>query len=245
LCSRTFALFTLRTLLKAIICCSQLNTRWLLGRYLEGGLLVIDAIGLRSIYFVVMPRVNLIVILITYVRYLYSINCPTVICLPSMLLFILWRDTTSEPWTPVQFLYIAITVYFYSHYLHSCKLLPFYHSICLILCLQQTGEIDNLIISWGKVLGCIVCRFHVAASEKPCTSIYLAPLSGVSQKLAGINLQKCCSFSYWFDNLGFTPEGKLAVVLIIPSSWGSQRGVIYTPSSIFFWRRCQGERRFL
>jgi hypothetical protein len=34
-------------------------------------------------------------------------------------------------------------------------------------------------------------------------------------------------------NLGFTTEGKLAAVLIIPSSWGSQRGVIYTPSSTF------------
>jgi hypothetical protein len=67
------------------------------------GLLVIDAVGWRSIYFVVMPRVNLIVILVTYACYLYSINCPTVICLPTMLLFILWRDTTSELWTPVQF----------------------------------------------------------------------------------------------------------------------------------------------
>jgi hypothetical protein len=59
-------------------------------------LLVIDAVGWRSMYLVVMPRVNLIVILATYARYLYFINCPTVICLPSMLLFILWRDTTSE-----------------------------------------------------------------------------------------------------------------------------------------------------
>jgi hypothetical protein len=83
--------------------------------------------------------------------------------LPSMLLFILWRDTTSELWTPVQFLYIAITAYFYSHYLLSCILLPFYHSIRLILCLQQTGQIENLIVSWGKVLGCVVCRFHIAA----------------------------------------------------------------------------------
>jgi hypothetical protein len=49
----------------------------------------------------------------------------------------------------------------------------------------------------------------------------------------GINLQKCGSFSYWFDNLGFTTEGRFAAVLIIPSSWGSQRCVIYTPSSIF------------
>jgi hypothetical protein len=32
-------------------------------------------------------------------------------------------------------------------------------------------------------------------------------------------------------NLSFTTEGKLVAVLIIPSSWGSQRGVIYMPSS--------------
>jgi hypothetical protein len=88
-----------------------------------GGLLVIDTIGWRSMYFIVMPRVNLIVILVTYARYLYSINCPTVICLPSMLLFILWRDTTSELWTPVQFLLhcyhrftITRTVYFLAYY---------------------------------------------------------------------------------------------------------------------------------
>jgi hypothetical protein len=94
-------LLTLRTLLNAVIRCLQLNTQCLLGRHLEGGLLLIDAVGLRSMYFVVMPRVNLIVILMTYVCYLYSINCPTIICLPSMLLFILWRDTASELWTPV------------------------------------------------------------------------------------------------------------------------------------------------
>jgi hypothetical protein len=61
-------------------------------------------------YFVIMPRVNLIVILMTYVRYLYSINCPTVICLPNMSLFILWRDATSELWTPVQFPLHCFTV---------------------------------------------------------------------------------------------------------------------------------------
>jgi hypothetical protein len=32
--------------------------------------------------------------------------------------------------------------------------------------LQQIGEIDNLIVSWDKVLGCVVCRFHVAAGVK-------------------------------------------------------------------------------
>jgi hypothetical protein len=57
-------------------------------------------------------------------------------------------------------------------------------------------------------------------------------------KLAGINLWKCGSFSYWFDNLGFPTERRLAAVLIIPSSWGSQRGVIYTPS-VAIWITCK------
>jgi hypothetical protein len=91
---------------------------------LVGGLLVIDAVGWRSIYFLVMSRVNLIVILAIYARYLYSINCPTVICLPSMLLFIFWGDTTSELWTPVQFpLHCYHMFYYYSHCLLSRILL--------------------------------------------------------------------------------------------------------------------------
>jgi hypothetical protein len=87
------------------------------------GLLVIDAVGWRSMYFVVMPRVNFIVILVTYAHYLYSINCPIVICLPSMLLFILWRDTTSELWTLVQFPLHCYFRLLYSQCLLSCILL--------------------------------------------------------------------------------------------------------------------------
>jgi hypothetical protein len=83
-----------------------------------------------------------------------------------MLLFILWRDTTSELWTPVHSFYIAIIVLLLLVLFTFLQTITFYHSIRLILCLQQTGEIDNLIVSWGKVLGCVVCRFHVAADEK-------------------------------------------------------------------------------
>jgi hypothetical protein len=107
-----------------------------------GGLLVIDAVGWRSMYLVVMPRVNLIVILTTYARYLYSINCPTVICLP--------RDTTSELWTPVQFplhcyhLFTLLALFIFSHTTIA------FHSIRSYLCLQQTSEIDNLIVSWEQ-----------------------------------------------------------------------------------------------
>jgi hypothetical protein len=57
------------------------------------------------------------------VRYLYSINCPTVICLPSMLLFILWRDTTSELWTPVQF---PLHCYYYFTFTRIIYILAYY-----------------------------------------------------------------------------------------------------------------------
>jgi hypothetical protein len=122
LCPRTFALFTLRTLLNAIICCSQLNTQGVLGRFPASGFLVIDTVGWRSMYFVVMPRVNLLVILMTYVRYLYSINCPTIICLPSMC-YLSYGETPLVNCGPrSNFLYIAIpftftrTVYFLAYY---------------------------------------------------------------------------------------------------------------------------------
>jgi hypothetical protein len=101
-------------------------------------------------YFVVMPRVNLIVILMTCACYLYSINCRTIICLPSMLLFILWRDTTSELWTPVQFpLYCYYCLLLLALFTFLLITIAF-HSICSILYLQQTGEIDNLIVSWEQ-----------------------------------------------------------------------------------------------
>jgi hypothetical protein len=109
-------------------------------------------------------QVNLIVILMTFVCLLYYINYPTVICLPSML-FILWRDTSSELWTSVHSFTLLLPFTIYSLYLHLQTII-FYHSIRLILCLQQTGEIDNLTVSWGKVLGCVVCRFHIAAGAK-------------------------------------------------------------------------------
>jgi hypothetical protein len=112
------------------------------------------------VFFFVMPRINLIVILLTYARYLYSINCPTVICLPSMSLFILWRDTTSELWTSVQLplhcnhLSTLLALFTFSHTTIA------FHSIRSFLCLQQTGEFDNLIVSWEQS-SCLCCTGSV------------------------------------------------------------------------------------
>jgi hypothetical protein len=99
-------------------------------------------------YLVAMPRVNLIVILSTYARCLYSINCPTVICLPSMCYFILWRDTNSELCTPVLF---PLYCYHMFTLLTLFTLLAYYYCFPLdTLIPKQTGEIDNLIVSWEQ-----------------------------------------------------------------------------------------------
>jgi hypothetical protein len=131
-----------------------------------------------------------------------------------MLLFILWRDTTSELWIPVQFLYIAITVYILLVLFIFLQTITFYHSIRLIICLQQTGEIDNLIVSLDKVLGCVVCRFHVAAGEK----LHADKFPGaIVQSVATEGILLLCSSIFGslvlsltgLINLGFIIEGNL------------------------------------
>jgi hypothetical protein len=131
-------------------------------------------------YFVIIPRVNLIVILMTYVRYLYSINCPTVICLSSMC-YLSYGETPLVNCGPrSNFLYIVIPFYFYSHCLLSYILLSYYHSIRSILCLQQTGEIDNLIVSLGAKFLVVLCAGFTLLLGEDTLTIFLAPLSGVS-----------------------------------------------------------------
>jgi hypothetical protein len=107
--------------------------------------------------------------------------------------------------------YIAITVLLLLVLFTFSHTITFYHSIRSILCLRQTGEIDNLIVSWGKVLGCVVCRFHVAASEEAPTSTTHQYFSGAIvrsvSKLASINLLKFGFLLLVRLNLGFTTEG--------------------------------------
>jgi hypothetical protein len=94
--------------------------------------------------------------------------------------------------------YIAITVLRLLALFTFLQAITFYHLIRLILCLQQTGEIDNLIVSWDKVLGCVVCRVHIAIGEKLHIDKFPGAIVRSVAKLAGINLRKFGSFSYWF-----------------------------------------------
>jgi hypothetical protein len=100
--------------------------------------------------------------------------------------------------------YITITVLLLLELFTFLQTITFYHSIRTILCLQQTSEIDNLIVSWGKVLGCVVCTFHVVVGEKlHADKHFSGTIVRSVAKLAGINLWKCGSFSYWFDKPWF------------------------------------------
>jgi hypothetical protein len=105
---------------------------------------------------------------------------------------------------PGPFFYIVVTVYYLLALFIFLQTTIFYHTIRLILCLQQTGEIDNFTVSWGKVLGCVVCRFHVVAGAKlrPRRGI-IYKLSGAVAKLASINLRKLVLSPTGSINLGF------------------------------------------
>jgi hypothetical protein len=134
--------------------------------FATSGLLVIDAVEWWSMYFVVMPRLNLIAIFLTYHVYLYSINCPTVICLSSMC-YLSYGETPLVNCGPRSYFYhIAITCLFYSHcllYSHTLLLSTRYaHTFVSSKPVRLTTSSQV----GSKVLGCVVCRFHVAASKQ-------------------------------------------------------------------------------
>jgi hypothetical protein len=114
-------------------------------------------------------------------------------------LFILWRNTTSELWTLVQFpLYSFTILLLLALFTLLALLLSFYHSIRLFLCLQQTGEIDNLIVSWEQSTYLCCAGFALLLVEDtPSTSLSGAIVRSV-MKLASITYLSL-AFSYWFD----------------------------------------------
>ena len=100
---RTIVLFTLHALLNAIIRCLQLNTGRCRGCNPEGGLLVIDAVGLTVYVSCCNARI--------FIHSVYSWDhstkssvCQLPICNSfTQHVISLWRDATSELWTPVLF----------------------------------------------------------------------------------------------------------------------------------------------
>ena len=153
-------LLTLCTLLNAIVCCLQLNTERGTDVNLKVDYLGTDACWIAVCVLCRNAQMNLIV---------DTTTCTCMLCtyqycqLPSCNLFtqhvsyLLWRDTTSELWTPVhsftsEIQPTAIIVLF-----HSLQTNIIFHTIRQILCFQQAGEIDNLTVKLGQSILFVLC----------------------------------------------------------------------------------------
>jgi hypothetical protein len=114
------------------------------------GLLVIDAVGWRSMYFVVMPRVNRIVIFLTY--HVIFILC-----------YLSYGETPLVNYGPRSYFHhIAITCLLYLHYLLYSHITITFHSIFVSskpVRLTTSSQVGN------KVFGC-VCAGSALQLEK-------------------------------------------------------------------------------
>jgi hypothetical protein len=81
-----------------------------------------------------LPNCNLFT---QHVIYLYG-ETPLVNCGPRSILLNILLSSTS-------------IIYFLQLFIYLLQTNIIFHMICLILCFQQTSEINNLTVSWGKV----------------------------------------------------------------------------------------------
>jgi hypothetical protein len=102
--------------------------------------------------------------------------------------------------SPGPFFYIHITIYFLQALCTFLQTNFYYHTVRLILCLQQTDEIDNFTVIWGKVLW--LCYVQVTCC---CWCQSYAPdrrhiqFSGAVAKASKHQPSEVVSFSYWVD----------------------------------------------
>ena len=144
-----------------------------------------------------------------------SVNCPSVIRLPSI--GYLYGETTLVNCGSRSF-FLNITAILYCESLFTfCNLLFckqfFIHTIHLTLCVQQNQWAwQPRWLVGAKWFGCLCADSKLlltpVATAWPTISWFATPSEETP-------------FSYWSINLGIVYRGKLAAVLIIPSSWGS------------------------
>ena len=147
--------------------------------------------------------------------------------------YLLWRDTTSELWTPVHsFTLIKQPQTVNCSIFILCNLILIFHTIRLILCFQQASEIDNLTVSLGQSSLIVLCADSTSTVQTPCDSYF----SGAVDNL----LKSCCS--YWFDNLGFFLRENLLLCASYLPLGVAQRTCEIHAIKFFFWRRCRGDQ---
>ena len=102
-----------------------------------------------------------------------------------------------------------------------------FHTIRLILCFQQAGEIDTLTVTLGQSTLIVLCRFHVGAGIPGVAPHYTSPPSTFNVLLD----------SYWSEWALVSYWGKLAAVRITPSAGGSE-GRCQPHAAIRLWMCC-------
>src|SRR3954465_8119838 len=115
------------------------------------------------------------------------VNCPAKICLPFMPCCLSKESTSSELYMDPGPIFTIDTSFTVTCLLAANHYLP-HHMFNPLL--QQTGELDNLTVYWGKVLSLCCAGLHVACNT-------------------------CVTFpsSLWFDNLGLN-RGKTCCLLL-------------------------------
>ena len=106
------------------------------------------------------------------------VNCPAVICSPNMLV-IFYGETPLVNCGPR-----SILLHWLNNQLqtivpfHSLQFTTIFHTIRLIICFQQAGEIDNLTVSLGQNSLIVLCADSTSTVQTPINNtIFLAPLT--------------------------------------------------------------------
>jgi hypothetical protein len=147
-------------------------------------------------------------------------------------LFILWRDTTSELWTPIQFPLHSFTI------LLLLALFTFLHTIILL----PLDTLNSLFTAnrWDwqphRKLGAkylfVLCRFHVVAGGRHAINKFSGANVRSVMKLASITFWSL-AFSYWFDKPWFHNWGKTCYYAHHTFLLGFPTGCTYKSSSSF------------
>src|SRR4051812_41857161 len=88
------------------------------------------------------------------------VNCPSIICLPCMPCCLSKENTSSELWTPVQYLPLIHLPLLHVYLWQTIT----FHNIRFILCYSKPVSLTTSLIHWGKVLSLCCAGFHVACN---------------------------------------------------------------------------------
>ena len=147
-----------------------------------------------------------------------SLFCQLPICnlFTQHVIYLLWRDTSSELWTPV------LSFILINHPVQLCLLSAItvlftllqtnisFHTIHWILCFQQNRWDWQPHCKLGQSILVVLCAG---------STLLLTPVVRPA-KSQPATPSEVTRFSYWSIKPWFLTEGKLAAVLITPSSWG-------------------------